>query len=70
MATGRLVQCKSSNSGEPLFPWERWFNKKLKFKKGIYYTMVEQDNIIYVITRESEPVSFEPKYFNILFKIK
>lgn len=70
MALGRLVQCVSSNSGEPLFPWERWFNKALKFKRSIYYTMVEQDNKIYVITRESEPVEFTPKYFNILFRIK
>jgi hypothetical protein len=70
MAVGRLVQCVSSNNGEPLFPWERWFKVGFKFAKSVYYTMVEQDNKIYVITRESEPIEFTPEYFKILFRVK
>jgi hypothetical protein len=70
MAVGRLVQCVSSNNGEPLFPWERWFKKGFKFAKSVYYTMVEQDNKIYVITRESEPIEFTPEHFKILFRVK
>lgn len=70
MALGKLVKCVSNNNGEPLFPWERWFKNGFKFVKGIYYTMIEQDGKIYVITRESEPVEFTPKYFNTLFRLK
>lgn len=72
MPTGRLVQCRSHNNGEPLFPWERWFKKasKFLFQKNVLYTMVEQDNKIFVISRNYVPIEFDYDYFKILFKIK
>lgn len=77
MAKGILVQCKSHNNGEPLFFWERMFKKvsSFLFQKGVFYTMVQQGNKIFVIirhheTRNHEAVEFDPDYFKVLFKIK
>lgn len=68
---GTLVRCISSNNGEPLLPWKRWFKDKssFKFQRGGLYTAVFDKGKIFVIQRDHVPVEFERDYFNSLFRI-
>ncbi len=68
---GTLVKCKSSNNGEPLFPWERWFKKRedFKFNKNVLYTAIFDKGKVFVVDRNYEPLEFDTNYFNYLFTI-
>lgn len=70
MPIGQLVVCKIPNNGELLWFWQHWFKnaRDFIFQRGVYYTMVNQDNKIFVIDRAHKAYEFDHKTFKILFK--